>query len=123
MVKGTLESELRTKFWPSRFTYSPMRGSLTSLLEESTICEYCLPIATCLSRLIQLPKPRLQPTLRLPIADTSLRLPSVISFGTFSSLVVSLVVSLSLAKPPTLNKTAAMSASARYLRGVPHQLL
>src|SRR5690349_24824680 len=67
IVKGTLASELRTRFWPTRFTYSVMTGSLIILAPCSTCCEYCRPIATCLSSEYQLPSPLLQPTLRLPI--------------------------------------------------------
>ena len=33
MVKGTFASELRTRFWPTRFTYSVTTGSLMNLAE------------------------------------------------------------------------------------------
>src|SRR5271169_3278084 len=65
MMKGTLESELRTRFCPMRFTYSVTTGSATSLTPCSICWEYCWPIATCFSSEYQLPAPVLQPTLRL----------------------------------------------------------
>src|ERR1700757_2909572 len=71
MVKGTLASELRTRFWPTRLTYSVMTGSLTSLALCSTCCENCRPSATCFSSEYQLPIPLSQPTLRLPMASMS----------------------------------------------------
>src|SRR5262252_6865523 len=69
MVNGTFESELRTMFWPMRFTYSVTTGSAISFTPCSTCCEYCWPIATCFSREYQLPAPVLHPTLRLPMAS------------------------------------------------------
>src|SRR6478672_7248957 len=64
IVKGTCESELRTRFCPRRLMYSEMTGSLMTLDCDSTCIE------------IQLPIPFAQPTLRLPIASRSLMLPS-----------------------------------------------
>src|SRR5882672_10513358 len=75
MVKGTLASELRTRFCPIRFTYSLTTGSVISLDVASTCWEYCLPMRISLSKEYQLPKPRF-PKSRLPIASTSSRLPS-----------------------------------------------
>src|SRR5215469_12606960 len=82
MVKGTFASELRTRFWPTRFTYSVMTGSLTIFAPCSTCCEYARPIATCLSSEYQLPMPLLQPTLRLPMASM---LFMVLGLGAFLS--------------------------------------
>jgi hypothetical protein len=45
-----------------------MTGSLIIFALFSTYCEYSRPMATCLSSEYQLPKPLLQPTLRLPMA-------------------------------------------------------
>src|SRR5579884_2197101 len=69
MVKGTLESEFRTIFWPTRLTYSVTTGSVTIFALDSTCWANCLPIAICFSTLYQLPRPLLQPTLRLPMAS------------------------------------------------------
>src|SRR6266852_5445230 len=71
MVKGTCASELRTRFWPTRFTYSVITGSFTSFTCASTCCAKRRPMATWPSTLYQLPTPRPQPTLRLPTASTS----------------------------------------------------
>src|SRR5215470_17568622 len=68
MVKGTFASELRTRFCPTRFTYSVTTGSSTSFAERSTSWAYCLPIAISLSSPYKL---TWQPTLRLPTASTS----------------------------------------------------
>src|SRR4051794_2000298 len=69
MVNGTFASELRTRFCPTRLTYSVTIGSLISLALCSTCCEYCWPMPTCFSSEYQLPIPLLQPTLRLPMAS------------------------------------------------------
>src|SRR5271166_5451307 len=79
MVNGTLASELRTRFWPMRLTYSLTTGSCTILAVCSTIMAYCLPIFISVSVEYQSPKPRL-PTLRLPMASTSFLLP-LFTFG------------------------------------------
>src|ERR1022692_1024819 len=78
MVNGTCASELRTKFWPMRFTYSVTTGSCTSFTLLSTCIAYCLPILTSVSSEYQLPKPR-PPILRLPMASTSSSLPSCLT--------------------------------------------
>src|SRR5438270_8051345 len=57
--------------------YSEITGSLMTFDCDSTCCEICLPRAICFSRLYQLPMPRAQPTLRLPMALTSSMPPSV----------------------------------------------
>src|SRR5437764_14177596 len=72
MVKGSLESELRTRFWPSRLTYSLTFASVIRCDDWSTCRANSRPMATCLSRLYQLAKPRSQPTLRCPMALMSL---------------------------------------------------
>src|ERR1019366_672222 len=82
MVNGTLASELRTRFWPSRLMYSVTTGSCTILAVCSTCCEYARPMATCLSSEYQLPIPLLQPTLRLPMASMLFR---VLGLGAFLS--------------------------------------
>src|ERR1700681_1767388 len=81
IVNGTCETELRTRFWPRRFTYSVITGSLTIFDCDSTCWENALPMAICFSRLYQLPIPRSQPTCRLPIASTSLLPPSCSLLG------------------------------------------
>src|SRR5215469_12688896 len=82
MMNGTFESELRTRFWPTRFTYSVTTGSETSFTPCSTCWEYCWPMATCFSSEYQLPAPLLQPTLRLPMASMFF---SVSGLGAFLS--------------------------------------
>jgi len=65
---GTRASELRTRFWPTRFTYSVTTGSSINLEERSTSCASPLPNPISRSseyRLMPLP------TLRLPMASTS----------------------------------------------------
>src|SRR5450631_4242257 len=81
MVKGTCASEFRTRFWPRRFTYSVTTGSLNILDCDSTCMEKDLPMAICFSMLYQLPMPRLQPTLRLPMASTSSIPPSCLTLS------------------------------------------
>src|ERR1039457_3992935 len=44
MVKGTLASEFRTRFCPTRLTYSAMMGSSIILAWRSTSCANCLQI-------------------------------------------------------------------------------
>src|ERR1700686_4150013 len=78
MVKGTWASELRTRFWPIRLTYSVTTGSWTIFTLFSTCIAYCLPILISLSSEYQLPMPR-PPTLRLPMASTSFLLPSCLT--------------------------------------------
>src|SRR5207302_5990520 len=75
IVKGTCASELRTRFWPIRFTYSVTTGSCTSFTLASTCWAYSLPMRISPSREYQFPMPR-PPILRLPIASTSFRPPS-----------------------------------------------
>src|SRR5215471_17199690 len=58
-----------------RFTYSLIAGSRINLDVASTSWAYCLPMRISPSSEYQSPKPR-PPTLRLPIALTSLLLPS-----------------------------------------------
>src|SRR5208283_4912535 len=79
MVNGTCASELRTRFWPMRFTYSFTTGSWTSFTLFSTCIEYCLPILISVSSEYQFPRPR-PPTLRLPMASTSSSLPSCLTW-------------------------------------------
>src|ERR1035438_6103407 len=74
MVKGTLQSEFLTMFWPMRLTYSVMTGSLMNLVLFSTSSAYCLPILISDSVEYQLPMPR-APMLRVPTAFTSSMLP------------------------------------------------
>src|SRR5271156_4827676 len=76
MVKGTLQSEFLTMFWPTRLMYSLMTGSVTRCADFSISIEYCLPVE--ISQLVeyQLPRPR-SPTLRLPTALTSSSLPAL----------------------------------------------
>src|SRR5271155_5309667 len=57
-----------------RFTYSFTTGSWTSFTLFSTCIEYCLPILISVSSEYQSPRPR-PPTLRLPMASTSLSPP------------------------------------------------
>src|ERR1035438_8709016 len=40
MVNGTLASELRTRFWPMRFTYSTMTGSWIIRAPDSMVIVY-----------------------------------------------------------------------------------
>src|SRR5581483_940351 len=87
MVKGTCESELRTRFCPTRFTYSVITGSCTSLTVDSTCWAYDLPIAICFSTLYQLPKPRLHPTLRFPTASTSVLPPLCLTLSGSASWI------------------------------------
>jgi len=49
MVKGTLASELRTIFWPTRLMYSATIGSSTTLACFSTSAANCLPMAISFS--------------------------------------------------------------------------
>src|SRR5580700_9158271 len=74
MVKGTLQSEFLTMFWPTRLTYSTTTGSVTRWADFSISIEYCLP--ALISQLVeyQLPRPR-PPMLRVPTASTSSSLP------------------------------------------------
>src|SRR5487761_1281386 len=74
MVKGTLQSEFLTMFWPMRLTYSLTTGSVTMWADFSISMEYCLPLL--ISQLVeyQLPIPR-PPMLRSPTALTSSSLP------------------------------------------------
>src|SRR5271157_2919553 len=74
MVKGTLASELRTRFCPIRFTYSVMTGSCVIRALDSTIMAYCLPILISVSYEYQSPMPLPEPglpTLRLPMSSMS----------------------------------------------------
>src|SRR5215472_6337106 len=68
IVKGTLASELRTRFCPTRLTYSVTTGSSISLEERSTSCARPLPRAISFSIENQF---ILQLTLRSPMASTS----------------------------------------------------
>src|SRR5882672_1041054 len=68
MVKGTRASELRTRFWPTRLTYSVTMGSSMSLEERSTSWASCLPRPISRSREYRFMP---LPTLRLPMASTS----------------------------------------------------
>src|ERR1700733_8419634 len=76
MVKGTLQSEFLTMFWPTRLTYSTMTGSVTRWADFSTPMEYCLPLRISQSVEYQLPMPR-PPMLRVPTALTSSSLPGL----------------------------------------------
>ena len=49
IVNGTLASEFRTRFWPTRLTYSAITGSSTILAWRSTSCAICLPSAISFS--------------------------------------------------------------------------
>src|SRR5882762_552599 len=68
MVKGTRASELRTRFWPTRLTYSVTMGSSMSFEERSTSWASCLPRPISRSREYRFMP---LPTLRLPMASTS----------------------------------------------------
>src|SRR5205085_4391717 len=68
MVKGTRASELRTRFCPTRLTYSVTTGSSISFEERSTSWARPLPRAISFSIENQF---MWQLTLRLPIASTS----------------------------------------------------
>src|SRR5271155_3480632 len=83
MVKGTLQSEFLTMFWPMRLMYSLMTGSVTMWADFSISMEYCLPVE--ISQLVeyQLPMPR-PPMLRLPTALTSSSLPALMWGSRFS---------------------------------------
>src|SRR3984957_851019 len=76
MVKGTLESEFLTMFWPTRLTYSTITGSVTMWADFSISMEYCLPVRISQSVEYQLPMPR-PPMLRVPTALTSSSLPGL----------------------------------------------
>src|SRR3984957_759598 len=76
MVKGTLESEFLTMFWPTRLTYSTITGSVTMWADFSTSMEYCLPVRISQSVEYQLARPR-PPMLRVPTALTSSSLPAL----------------------------------------------
>src|ERR1700731_5366330 len=71
IVNGTCASELRTRFWPIRLTYSVTTGSFTSLICDSICWAYTRPRATWPSTVYQFPTPRPHPTFRLPTASTS----------------------------------------------------
>src|SRR5580700_5780381 len=77
MVNGTLQSEFLTMFWPMRFTYSVITGSVMNLVLFSISMEYILPILISVSVEYQLPTPR-PPMSRLPTALTSSMLPGLI---------------------------------------------
>src|ERR1700757_304914 len=83
MVKGTLQSEFLTMFWPMRLMYSLTTGSVTMWADFSISIEYCLPVE--ISQLVeyQLPRPR-SPILRLPTALTSSSLPALMWGSRFS---------------------------------------
>src|ERR1041385_1507094 len=99
IVKGTLASEFRTRFCPTRFTYSLMVGSVTSFRLDSICVAYSLPMRISLSIEYQS-----QPaTLRLPIASTSSLPPLCLAFASFLSLSFFLLSFLSL----SLSGTAA----------------
>src|ERR1700742_2442136 len=76
MVKGTLQSEFLTMFWPTRLTYSLRTGSVTMWADFSISMEYCLPLRISQSVEYQLPRPR-PPMLRVPMAATSSSLPGL----------------------------------------------
>src|SRR5258707_87663 len=86
IVNGTWASELRTRFCPTRFTYSVTTGSWISLTLDSTCWAYCLPMAICFSTPYQLPMPVLQPTFRLPTASTSSFPPCCLPFAVSAGL-------------------------------------
>src|ERR1700722_11314010 len=77
MVKGTLQVQFLTMFWPTRLTYSLMTGSVTMWADFSISMEYCLPLRISQSVEYQLPMPR-PPILRVPMAATSSSLPDLI---------------------------------------------
>src|ERR1700738_1580273 len=77
MVKGTLQSEFLTMFWPTRLTYSTMTGSVTRWADFSISMAYCLPLPISQLMEYQLPMPR-PPMLRLPTALTSFSLPALL---------------------------------------------
>src|SRR5664279_3259599 len=81
MVNGTLASELRTRFWPMRFTYSTMTGSWIIRALDSTIMAYCLPILISVSYPYQSPILLPEPTLRLPMLSMSFLPLSWVAFG------------------------------------------
>src|SRR5580698_3577457 len=74
MVKGTLQSEFFTMFWPTRLMYSVTVGSVMNLVLFSISMAYDLPILISDSVEYQLPMPR-PPMSRVPTEFTSLMLP------------------------------------------------
>src|SRR5258707_14864786 len=83
IVKGTLQSEFLTMFWPTRLTYSTMTGSVTRCADFSISMEYDLPLRISQSVAYQLPTPR-PPMLRGPTALTSSSLPGLMWGSRFS---------------------------------------
>src|SRR3954468_13880122 len=74
--------------------YSDTTGSLIIFDWVSTCIETCLPRAICRSRLYQLPMPRVQPTLRLPMASMSSMLPSCATLVADGSTLVGAVLAV-----------------------------
>src|SRR5215472_2011541 len=68
MVKGTWASELRTRFCPTRFTYSVTTGS--SIILELRSTSWAIPFPRAISFSMEKKFTPL-PTLRLPMASTS----------------------------------------------------
>src|SRR5580692_9984988 len=80
IVNGTLQSEFFTIFWPTRFTYSTITGSVINLVLFSISEAYILPIFISVTTEYQLPRPR-APISRFPTALTSSMLPGFTLIG------------------------------------------
>src|SRR5580704_7594440 len=80
--EGTLASELRTRFCPTRFTYSVTTGSLINLAVFSTSMAACFPRAISRCREYKLTP---LPTPRLPMELTSFSEPGLTPFMIWSS--------------------------------------
>src|SRR5882762_9249307 len=117
IVKGTWASELRTRFCPMRFTYSVMTGSRTSLEVASTSWAYCLPMRISLSSEYQSPNPR-PPTLRLPMAFTSLLPPSCLTLLSSGCWITGGRISLSLSLSFALASAGGLSLSSLTVESV-----
>src|SRR5208283_1305751 len=114
IVNGTLQSEFFTIFWPTRFTYSTITGSVIKRVLFSISSAYCLPILISPSVEYQLPRPRL-PISRLPTALTSSMLPD---FTFCISLPGSTTLSgstFTLQSPPTAVPGAGVWSFAFFL--------
>ena len=101
MVNGTLQSEFFTMFWPTRFTYSLMTGSVMNFELFSISMEYILPILISVSTEYQLPIPR-APISRFPTAFTSSMLPGfTLIFWLPGSTTFSRLTAVAGVSPPT----------------------
>src|SRR5579863_431576 len=105
MVNGTLQSEFLTMFWPMRFTYSVITGSVMNLVLFSISEAYILPILISVSVEYQLPMPR-PPISRFPTALTSSMLPALTCF-------------ISLPGATTFSGSTAAAATSPFTGEVP----